>query len=175
MTLRCISLWQPFASLIAIGAKRVETRNWSTAYRGEIAIHAAKRWTTEEQLIAHTSPFRGALVEGLGLSHPDYIDVFIPLGAIVAVARLVGVLPTNDICIFGGQLTSGPYVHEDGYFPCGVHEADFGDFSPGRYAWLLSDIRRLPTPVPCKGAQQIWTAPPEVEAKVRAQLTEANR
>ena len=39
---RAISLTQPFASLMAIGAKKVETRAWRTHFRGWVAIHAAK-------------------------------------------------------------------------------------------------------------------------------------
>jgi hypothetical protein len=42
--IKCISLWQPWASLVAVGAKRIETRGWATAYRGRLGIHAAKRW-----------------------------------------------------------------------------------------------------------------------------------
>ena len=30
------SLWQPWASAIAVGAKRVETRSWPTNYRGPL-------------------------------------------------------------------------------------------------------------------------------------------
>lgn len=41
--MKAISLWQPWASLIAAGVKSIETRGWPTNYRGQIAIHAAKR------------------------------------------------------------------------------------------------------------------------------------
>ena len=37
---RAISLWQPWATLIANGHKRYETRAWRTAYRGPLLIHA---------------------------------------------------------------------------------------------------------------------------------------
>lgn len=37
-----LSLWQPWASLIALKVKTIETRGWSTNYRGTLAIHAAK-------------------------------------------------------------------------------------------------------------------------------------
>ena len=40
---RTLSLWQPWASMIAVGLKRHETRSWETSYRGLLAIHAAKR------------------------------------------------------------------------------------------------------------------------------------
>lgn len=41
--MKALTLHQPWASLIALGVKTVETRSWSTAYRGPLAIHAAKR------------------------------------------------------------------------------------------------------------------------------------
>jgi hypothetical protein len=40
--MKCISLIQPWASLVLLGEKRYETRNWSTAYRGPLLIHASK-------------------------------------------------------------------------------------------------------------------------------------
>lgn len=40
---RALTLWQPWASLVAVGAKTIETRGWSTDYRGPLLIHAAKR------------------------------------------------------------------------------------------------------------------------------------
>ncbi len=40
--MKAITIWQPWASLIACGAKKYETRSWATNYRGPIAIHAAR-------------------------------------------------------------------------------------------------------------------------------------
>lgn len=42
---RALSLWQPWAAMVVSGAKRWETRGWATAYRGPLAIHAAKSRT----------------------------------------------------------------------------------------------------------------------------------
>ncbi len=41
--MKAITIWQPWASLIACGAKKFETRSWATNYRGPIAIHVAKK------------------------------------------------------------------------------------------------------------------------------------
>ena len=41
--MKAITIWQPWASLIACGAKKYETRSWPTKYRGPIAIHAAAK------------------------------------------------------------------------------------------------------------------------------------
>lgn len=40
--MKVVSLMQPWATLIALGEKSIETRSWATKYRGEIAIHASK-------------------------------------------------------------------------------------------------------------------------------------
>lgn len=61
--MKTISLWQPWASLVAIKAKRIETRSWYTSYRGPLAIHAAKvfpKWVHE---LCCEAPFSEALVE----------------------------------------------------------------------------------------------------------------
>ena len=40
--MKAITVWQPWAQLLAEGKKHDETRSWRTNYRGEILIHAAK-------------------------------------------------------------------------------------------------------------------------------------
>ena len=40
--LKCLSLWQPWASFVMHGYKMNETRSWPTNYRGDLAIQAAK-------------------------------------------------------------------------------------------------------------------------------------
>ncbi|KYG90813.1 hypothetical protein A0U40_17955 [[Bacillus] sp. KCTC 13219] len=45
--MKAITITQPWASLIALGEKRFETRGWSTTHRGKIAIHAGKKVNEE--------------------------------------------------------------------------------------------------------------------------------
>ena len=78
--MKAISLWQPFASAIPHGLKRIETRHWSTNYRGDLAIHAAKK---------SNSALRADARNG-GLNFDD-----LPLGCVVAVVTLTDVLPTE--------------------------------------------------------------------------------
>lgn len=61
---RCISLWQPWATLIAIGEKKIETRSWNPYYRGWMAIHAAK--TKKALPKCQEEPFKSSL-EGVEL------------------------------------------------------------------------------------------------------------
>ena len=55
-----------------------------------------------------------------------------------------------------------------GEFP--PDEADFGDFSTGRYGWVLENVVRLPKPIPFKGMLGLWRLPSAVERRVRQQL-----
>lgn len=80
--MRAISLWQPWATAIALGVKNFETRGWSTPFRGMLAIHAAKRWSGEQIEILRAS---GIETDGLAF------------GAIVALCRLHDVRPTDEV------------------------------------------------------------------------------
>lgn len=66
-----LTLTQPWATLVAIGAKRVETRSWSTNYRGPIAIHAAKGFPPEARALCDEEPFRSCLVRSPVRSRAD--------------------------------------------------------------------------------------------------------
>ena len=148
--LRCLSLWQPWATLVAIGAKRIETRPWSTEYRGWMAIHATKGESrAERDAMGRCSqrPFFGALVAG-GYNNLDDI----PHGAIIALTRLVDVQPTLAL---SRVITPT--------------ERAFGNYTPGRFGFVLDEVRPLARPIPCGGNQQLWI-PTDL---VRQQLCEA--
>ena len=40
--MKCLSLKQPYADLLALGEKTIELRKWNTKFRGEFLIHASK-------------------------------------------------------------------------------------------------------------------------------------
>lgn len=141
--MRCITIRQPWATLIAIGAKRLETRSWRTIYRGELGIHAGKQI---DRKACETEPIRSLLLAH-GYSSADQL----PMGAIVAVCRL------ND-CL-SVRSNSG----ETAWLGVGLRRLEaagqeyrFGDFAPGRYAWELTELRPLPEPIPALGKQGLW-------------------
>ena len=45
--MKCISLKQPYAELLARGKKTIETRKWNTNFRGPFLIHASKNVNME--------------------------------------------------------------------------------------------------------------------------------
>lgn len=63
--MKCLSLRQPFAELLATGKKTIELRPWNTKFRGEFLIHAA--WNIESDAcdelgIDQTKLTRGAII-----------------------------------------------------------------------------------------------------------------
>lgn len=48
--MKVLSIKEPFATLIANGLKKIETRSWKTNYRGEIFIHASGKSLAKEYL-----------------------------------------------------------------------------------------------------------------------------
>jgi len=145
--MKFLTLTQPWASLVACGAKRIETRSWKTAYRGLIGIHAATKFEMEVRELCHQEPIHSALFRW-GTSQPGSL----PRGSVLAVARIADCVPI-------------------GTFRPGQEERALGDYTPGRYAWLLADIRRLPAPIPWRGRQGLW-ADSDLESKVQVALKE---
>lgn len=137
-TYTVISLWNPWAMMVAWGLKEFETRHWTTSHRGTLLIHAAKRWTQAEKDCCTKYPFNRAIADHLGGAISD-----MPLGCIVAVAELVAVVSTESF-------TPSTLSYE---------ESRVGNFAPGRFAWKLEKVRALPTPIPVKGGQGLfkWT------------------
>lgn len=143
--MRALSLWQPWASAMALGVKRIETRHWSTSYRGPMAIHAAKRLTAEEREFLADMREDGF--------YPELTEA-LPLGAIVAVGRLVAILPTDDL-----RDRISPLERAWGNYAS--RELVKGQWKR-RYGWQFEDIVPLSVPVPFKGAQGLFDIPDAV-------------
>lgn len=131
-----LSLWQPWATLVAIGAKRIETRHWAPGHDlvgQRLAIHATLR--RQDLELADVEPFRSAL-GGRELV----------LGALVGHVRVDRVEPMTPELI-AALRSADP------------REIAFGHYAVGRYAWRLSDARLLPRPVQWRGHQSLFSVP----------------
>jgi len=74
--------------LIAIGAKKIETRSWATGYRGPLAIHAGKSMLGFKDLIEELPDGSDGLPYPFGEVFSLYSNFRkcgeLPLGAVVA-------------------------------------------------------------------------------------------
>ena len=152
--MKAISMTQPWATLLAIGANEIETRGWSTRYCGPLAIHAAKNFPAAARALCRESPFREALASA------GYSDARqLPLGAIIARAELVEVMSFDA--------TSAALIRarsEEGTLP--PHEVDFGDFSAGRFGFVVRGVCQLRKPIPARGMLSLWEVPQELETQI---------
>lgn len=159
--MKALTLYQPWASLIACGVKTIETRSWATNYRGPIAIHAAKtvppRWWPQGNALFDR--FKDDLRKvGVVVEQAGQIDLQLPYGAIVAVAELYDCWPTTG----PAHLDAGPR----GLIEVSAANEATGNFGPGRFGWLLRKVRALDLPIACRGMQGLWTLPDEIEARL---------
>jgi hypothetical protein len=140
--MRCLTLTQPWATLVAVEVKQVETRNWSTRYRGLLAIHAGQGygWWSRSYLagLCQTEPFCQVL-DRVGCPSFDRL----PRGAVIAVCQLTD-----------GRITATTVPPEP--------ERSFGDYTPGRWAWRLDGITPLAEPIPAVGAWGLWSPPADL-------------
>lgn len=177
--MKAITLTQPWATLVALLMKLIESRSWSTTYRGTLLIHAGAGLGPVGGMrglydLVEREPFHTALcnlsINGMiGWWGKDVVRE-LPRGAIVAVCELALVVPVELVrsrkafeCIrLADRVTQSWQITEQ--------ELAFGDYSAGRFAWLLADVRALPEPVPCRGALGLWTPDAATMDAVRRQV-----
>jgi hypothetical protein len=190
-TLFGLSLWQPWATFAATSdparrdgkpAKEWETRSWYPKILPEqLALHATLGIPPKERAYVSTghhfkAPY-GNILERLGYApldpwSPHYETRLaeyealrtdsregrmrpLALGCIVALCRIAIVYRAEK---------AAELIGEERRF----QEIALGNYAIGRYAWRLADVRALPEPIPCTGAQQLWRVPAPIAAAVRA-------
>jgi len=135
-TIRALTLWQPWASLLAAGTKRHETRSWRIppALLGtRIAIHAG----------AGNAPGRMITPELEALCNRTFGPHWrrtLPKGRILCTCTLAADLATEDAIAD---------AHPD--------DVASGVWTPGRHAWLIADLQAVDRPEPVSGRQGVWT------------------
>ncbi len=166
--MKAISLWQPWASLIACGAKPYETRDWAPPPEligQRIAIQASKKVDKAAKAFAEDLMYGQHGEDGFALADklsgtmkgiPDELmGVFgmaaMPIGCLVCTAMLDAVFQLGEKAE-GTARPAASVVRRMVSRPMPdcftVRYDDFGDYSPGRWAWLLRDVRvLLPTEV----------------------------
>jgi activating signal cointegrator 1 len=174
--MRCVTLHQPWATAIVRGLKTIETRSWATRHRGLLNIHAGLNDT------AGWPPGAYDLLTGPGLPllTPDQPGYGLPLGYVIGSVVLVDCVPIvragerpprPGLFIEDAATTEGPrlwlcMLRPDGTVDSLSRQEDqrvWGDFRPGRWAWILQAPCQFPEPVPARGRQGVWP-PSYIEA-----------
>jgi len=167
-----ITLWEPWASLMALEQKRIETRSWPIPERlmrtrkpWLLVIHAGNRWKRDqyEQCLRH--PFVDFLGEAWWHTSPAGPKPK-TLGKALAVVAPIACERTSPM---------SRKLRDFLDFRAGMCERDFGDFRPGRFAWLTKFVCGLDPPVPMRGQQGLKRVGRECAAVIRSRLPEVIR
>jgi hypothetical protein len=149
--LKALTLWQPWASLVALGEKQIETRCWDTKYRGELAIHASANLPPAYLGRSRFAPeFTDEVADALNCRR-DSVDSAIKQLPRASVLCIVKVLGTEAI-------TEGLR-----HVLC-QRELIFGNYEDGRYAWFLELVEKFEEPIPAKGNRMLWNWNAQVAA-----------
>lgn len=136
--MKVLTIQQPWATLIMLGAKKIETRSWDTKYRGPLLIHASAAMPKFNRELCGQEPFE------------TYVRAWheLPLGKIIGQVTLKRTGATDRVraAVLLGIIE----------IPDIPRELAFGDFTPGRYGWYLTDIVKFKNPVPAKGKLGLW-------------------
>lgn len=135
--IKVLTLIEPWATLIAKGIKKVETRSWKTNYKGELYIHSSKRKLTK------TAENRD-LMKLVDESELQY-------GKILCKCKLV-----DCICMTEDYIENIKKSNPTEYL-CGIYEV-------GRYAFILNDIEALDKPIQATGKLGVWNYDIEKES-----------
>lgn len=165
MSIWATTLKQPWASLIALGYQSTFPRSWRTSHRGPMAIHSSEtesrialltvmqnlranledqdmfdefvgRVATDKDRERLGNFRRAGVAERWGKLAESSLDL--PSGMVLATCELVDIVPTNS-------LRSGTDL-----------ERQAGQMAPGRWTWILEDVRALKEPVAARGRRIMW-------------------
>lgn len=128
--MKVLSIKEPFASLVCLGIKKIETRSWKTNYRGEIYIHASLTKNVIKDKVREKKLF------GLLPNNYEFKQ-----GFIICKAYL------KDCIYMDNEFIKNIKKDETEYL-CGHYEI-------GRYAWVLSNVEIIEK-IPAKGKLGIW-------------------
>jgi len=142
--IKTLTLHQPYASAIAFGMKRYETRPRNTNHRGLLAIHAGKAFNQEGMESLHGFPWSDHITLPLARRYSPIGEQEFVKGAVVAVCVLSDCLLMDDALIQSID----------------AQERAMGHWEAGRYAYKLDNIQMLRTPVEARGKQGLWNWTP---------------
>ena len=134
--MKTLSLLQPWATLVVMGVKQIETRSWSPAHRGPLLIHASKGKAGE--IFAHEQPFKKYI--------PDFSKL--PFGYIIGRVTLVDVVRIGTGSLF--------HTNDEMMNRLTMEEKAFGDYTDGRFAWMLQDAVEFKQPIGARGSLNLW-------------------
>lgn len=151
--MKALTLWQPWATLVAYEVKPFEFRRWPAPkwiWDQRIAIHAGARPVRPKEIDTLISQLR--LEEGWGTAlKPEALDLLLTMQSRPDTIPLSSILCT---AVIGKPVPAAEAVRQ-------AYGEDFkGDsdrIDHQVFGWPMLDVKRFDIPVPMKGMQGFWT------------------
>ncbi len=141
MTIKALTISQPYASMIMRGEKWIENRVWETNYRGRLAIHAGKgkQYLSTQELANY------------------------PTSRIIAIGQLVACVSLDEICRqCADPATRNQFIPGTRYT---WDDAETHEHAEGPFCWILDDVKRV-VYVEISGKQGLWNYETETESQM---------
>jgi hypothetical protein len=144
----CLTIHQPWASLVVQGAKRVENRRWPTWHRGLLLIHAgrSREWFPDDDDCD--------AITDAGIVVPSADSV--PYGAIIGAVSVVDCVRLNAVAD-DEQTCPLAWLHND-------------VLASGPFCWVLNNPVLFAQPIPCPGQTKLWYAPEHLSRQIAKQM-----
>jgi len=169
--MRALTLRQPWATLVVLGEKGIETRGFrpvtALAVGQWFGVHASQAPVDMRATVALRT-FERALAR-----HGFNQWAELPRGALLGFAQYAGAARTEELLRARDLTDRGDQVRQAlrGWpVPLSYQEQCFGDYGADRWGWRLPDVRRLPLPLPCRGSQGLWELPDALRVEALRQL-----
>eukprot|EP00731_Ephydatia_muelleri_P016475 Em0009g899a len=137
---KCLSMHQPWASLLVTGIKQTEGRSWYTTHRGRLWIAATVQEPTVDTISSVEKMYKTLYQGGKGLKLPSEY----PTGCLLGSVDIIDCLARDD------------YIAK---FPNG--ECD------DAYVFLVENPRQLTIKFPVKGQHKIWKLPKDIHSAAK--------
>lgn len=138
----CISLLQPWATLLVHGIKRNETRSRPTSFRGRLYIHASKGYDRAGEKLWNTPEIQSNRYARVW----DAPFELLPRGQIIGYVNIISCMLLTDLTVLPGEMFS-------------TLEILCGDYKPGRFAYIATCHTPI-LPIEAKGQLGIWRYDP---------------
>lgn len=135
--MKALTLTEPWATLMRLEEKRVETRSWKLPnyiIGQEVAIHSAKGYPKWAQDMCNLPQFHSSLRPDGNYAYPE-----LHRGHVLCVVKFIGCRFTEDV---RNQISD--------------KEMAFGDYEDGRFAWFSEFVTKIDTPIPAVGHLGFW-------------------
>eukprot|EP00029_Vermamoeba_vermiformis_P014806 TRINITY_DN9921_c0_g1_i1.p1 TRINITY_DN9921_c0_g1~~TRINITY_DN9921_c0_g1_i1.p1 ORF type:complete len:219 (+),score=45.13 TRINITY_DN9921_c0_g1_i1:24-680(+) len=152
----CLSMWQPWASLVVHGIKKVEGRSWPTDYRGRLWIHSASK-QLEPEVLEHVEEQYKRISRDTAVFPPHY-----PTSVLLGCVDLIDCINQAQFHAIKSTKTAEELL---------TPENDWlNDENESEWLYVCTNPRVLPMPLAVSGEHKLWKLTKKIHTAAKMQL-----